>query len=207
MVRRSTWIVLLIFAALVGFTIFFQRYQANNTADSATAIPTVPPVYLFELGDAQLNEIKISDSTGKNVDLYRDQLTSLWAITDVPADQADSTKIESISTQLLSIQIQETLTQTVPLVSVGLETPAYTITLTTSSGTRLVTSVGMQTAIGSGYYVREPNGQIAIVEKTPMESILKLVDNPPLLPTATPEVTPGETILPVPTTKPSTPTP
>lgn len=207
MVRRSTWIVLLIFAALVGFTFFFQRYQANKPVDSATATPTTPPVYLFELGDAQINEIKISDSTGKNIDLYRDQLTSLWAIADMPPGQADSAQIDSISTQLRSIQIQEALTQTVPLSSIGLETPAYTITLTTSTGTQIVTYVGIQTAIGSGYYVRESNGQVAIVSKTPMESILQLVESPPLLPTATPQVTPTEAVTPVTAPSQATPTP
>ena len=207
MVRRSTWIVLLIFAVLVGFTFFFQRYQANKTVDSTTATPTVPPAYLFELGDAPLSEIKISDRAGKSVDLYRDQLTSLWAISDIPPDQADSAKIDSMSTQLRSIQIQETLTQTVPLTSIGLEMPAYTITLTTSTGTQIVTFIGIQTAIGSGYYVQVSNGQVAIVGKTPMDSILQLVESPPLLPTVTPQATPTETVTPAPGTSQPSPTP
>jgi hypothetical protein len=207
MVRRSTWIVLLIFAVLVGFAIFFQRYQANQTVDTATATATMPPTYLYNLGGAQVDGIKIADHTGKNIDLYRDPLTSQWGITDIPSDQVDATKIDTISTELQSMQIQQTLTQTVPLASIGLDIPAYTITLSTSAGTQFVTYVGIQTAIGSGYYIQDANGQVAIVDNTALDSILKLIDNPPLLPTATPELTPTGAITPVPTTSQATTTP
>jgi Domain of unknown function (DUF4340) len=207
MVRRSTFIVLLIFAFLVGFAILFQRYQANKTANLATVTPTVAPVYLFSLGDAQIDDIKIVGNSGKKIDLYRDPLTSKWAITDISPDQADSSKIDSISSQLRSMQIQETITQTVPPATIGLETPSYTITLTTSLGTQFVSSVGIKTAIGSGYYIRDTNGKVAIVATTPLDSILQLVDSPPLLPTATPEATLTETIVPVVPTSQATPTP
>jgi hypothetical protein len=207
MVRRSTLIVLLIFVVLVGFAILFQRNQANKAANVATATSTVAPVYLFNLGDAQVDDIKISDNTGKNIDLYRDQLTSKWAITNLPADQADSAKIDNISSQLRSMQIQETITQTVPLASIGLDSPAYTLTLTTSAGALFTTYVGIQTAIGSGYYVRDANGKIAIIDKTPLDSILQLLESPPLLPTATPEVTPTGTSAPTLSTSQGTPTP
>jgi Domain of unknown function (DUF4340) len=198
MVRRSTWIMLLLFAALVGFAFFFQRNRATQAVSTATPTPTIQPVYLFSLGDSELSNIKIVAQAGKSINLYRDQSTSKWAITNLPPGQADSTKIDSIGTEFRSMQIEETLSQTIALSSIGLELPAYTITLTTTLGTQFVAYVGIQTAIGSGYYIREPNGQVAIVGKTPMESILNLIDNPPLLPTATPEVTPPETVTPVP---------
>jgi len=207
MVRRSTWIVLLIFAILVGFAIYFQRYQANKPTVVSTATPTEPPTYLYSLGEAQVDGIKIADNAGKNIDLYRDPLTSQWGIANIPVDQVDTTKIDSISSQLVLIQIQDTLAQTVPLSTIGLEPPAYTITLSTSAGKQFVTYVGIQTAIGSGYYVQDATGQVVIVGKTPMDSILELVNTPPLLPTATPTETPTGASTPVPTSSPVTATP
>jgi hypothetical protein len=207
MVRRSTWIVLGIFVLLVGFAVVFQRYQTKQAENAATATPTVPPVYLLHLGDAQINDIKIADNTGSYINLYLDQASSQWAIEGVPTDQADSSKIETLSTQLLSLQVQEVLTETISLASIGLDTPSYTITLTTASNSQSVTYIGMQTAIGSGYYVRENDGPVMIVSKSAIDQFINVLQEPPLLPTATPEVIPTETIVPTTPTIPETPTP
>lgn len=196
MMRRSTWIVLAVFVLLVGFTIFFQRYQANKSNNISTSTPTVPPAYLYELKNAQVNDIKIADNAGKNINLYRDPTSSKWTIEGIPVDQVDSSQIESIASQLKSFQVQDTMTQTVSLASIGLDKPAYTITLTTNDGSQLITYIGMQTAIGTGYYVRNGTGQVMIVDKTTMDDIINLLKSPPLLPTATPEVTPTETVSP-----------
>jgi hypothetical protein len=207
MVRRSTWIVLIVFAVLVGFAWLFQRYQNNKAETAVTATPTVPPTFLYDLNNTEVNEIKIADHSGGGVDLYRDLSSSNWAIAGVPVDQADSFQIESISAQLFSLQVQETLTQTLPLDLIGLDTPAYTITMTTTDGTRIITHVGTETAIGSGYYARVDSGRVVILDKVVLDDILNLVDYPPLLPTATPEVTITSTTSPIEQESQVTPTP
>jgi hypothetical protein len=207
MVRRSTWIVLIVFALLVGFAWYFQRYQTNKAETVGTATPTAPPTYLYNLSSSEVNEIKISDASGSKIDLYRDPSSTNWAIADVPVDQADSFQIESISAQLFSLQAQETLTQTPPLDAIGLVTPTYTITMTTSEGTQINTYVGSETAIGGGYYARVDAGLVVIVDKVVMDDIVNLINNPPLLPTATPEVTPTSTTLPTGQENQATPTP
>jgi hypothetical protein len=207
MVRRSTWILLGVFALLVGFAWLFQRYQANKSSNVATATPTTAPVTLYSFPIAEVNNINITDSAGNSIDLYRDSSSSNWAITDVPVDQADTFQIESIGAELLSLQIQETLTQSVPLDSFGLVTPAYTITMTTSGGTQLVTYVGSPTVIGDGYYIRVDSGPVVILDKVAMDDVLNLLKNPPLLPTATLEVTPTETGTPIAPVSQATPSP
>jgi hypothetical protein len=207
MVRRSTWILLIIFALLVGFAWLFQRYQANKADNVATITPTTAPVKLYSLTITEVNNINITDSAGNSIDLYRDPVSFNWAITDVPVDQGDSFQIESVSSQLLSIQVQETLTQSLPLDSFGLVRPAYTITMTSSDGTQVVTFVGSPTAIGYGYYVRVDSGPVVIVDKVVMDDVLNLLTNPPLLPTATPEVTPTGTGTPIAPVPQETPTP
>ncbi len=209
MMRRSTWIVLGIFVLLIGFTLVYQRYQANNPAATPTfaTTPTAPPAMLYSLSDTQIKDIKIADNTGSYIDLYQDSNSASWAIEGVPAGQADSTKIKSISTDLLALQVQETLANTVSLAAVGLETPTYTITLTTTLNQALITYVGTPTAIGTGYYVRQNDGQIMIVDKSSLDPILNALKEPPLLPTPTPQVTPGETGSPAPPAGQGTPTP
>ncbi len=207
MMRRSTWIVLGIFILLVAFAVIFQRYQANQPDNSATATPTTPAVYLYNLGNVLISHIKIADKTGKYVDMYKDPLTGKWAIEGVPPEMADSSQIESLSSQLLGLQVLETLTQTLSLAAVGLDTPAYTITLTTSAGSQDISYIGMPTAIGTGYYVRDGNGPVLIVDKTALDSILGMLTTPPVLPTATPGVSPSPEISPTTPVSQETPTP
>jgi len=207
MVRRSTWIVLVVFLLLVGFAFIFQRYQTNKSVVTATATPTTPPVYLYNLGDAKVDEIKVADNTGKNIDLVKNTDTSKWEIKGVPADQADSSQIETVSSELLSLKVEDTLTDTLPLASIGLETPAYTITLKTSTGELLTTFVGMQTAIKTGYYVQDEAGHVLIVNNSGLNELLNLLETPPLLPTATPATTPTEITTPSATPNQVTPTP
>jgi hypothetical protein len=207
MVRRSTWILLLLFAILVGFAFFFQRYQTNKDDNAATATPTMAPQMVYNLGGAQVDDIKLSDSAGNSIDIYRDEEGSKWAIPDIPTDQVDSAKIDSASEQLFSLQVQETITQSLPLDSIGLASPAYNITMKLSDGTQLITEVGSPTPIGSGYYVRVNSGQLIIVDKLVMDDILQLLTEPPLLPTPTLEVTPVDTVLPTETGNQATPTP
>ncbi len=205
MMRRSTWIVLGVFVVLAGFTFFFERYQTNKAGNSATATPTSVPNYLLNLGGATVEDIKIADNTGKSIYLFRDPVSSGWAILGYPADKVDSAKVDQISSQLSTLQVQDTLTETVPLEAIGMAPAAYTITLSTSSGSKVSMLVGTLTAIGSGYYVQNDAGKLAIVSKTGLEDIINLLNTPPLLPTATPEVTPTE--IPTESGNPATPTP
>ncbi len=207
MVRRSTWILLVMFIVLATAVYLFQRYQAQKTDNTATATPTATPVKVYNLNGAQVENIKLSDSSGNALDLYKDQASSKWAISGVPVEKADSFQIESISAQLFDLQAQETFTQTPPLDSIGLITPTYTITMTTTGGSQTITSVGSQTPTGSGYYIRVNSGQVIIVDKLIMDDILHLLSNPPLLTTPTPEVTPTETTLPTDSGTKGTPTP
>src|SRR4030065_631286 len=192
MLRRSTWILLLILVALIGFTWLFQRYQKDKADNKATVTPTVPLSDLYALDGTEVNHIKIADSSGNQIEVYRDISTDQWAIADIPVEKADSFQIESISGQLFALQAQETLTDTPPLESIGLVTPTYTITMTTLDGAQLITYVGSPTPIGSGYYCRVGTGQVVIIDKLVMDDIVNLLTNPPLLPTPTPEVTSTE---------------
>jgi len=207
MVRRSTWILLIIFIALAGAVYFFQRYQTQKTDNAATATPSATPVKVYDLGGAQVEDIKISDSSGDTLDLYKDQASSKWAIADVPVEKADSFQIESVTAQLFDLQAQETFTQTPPLDAIGLITPTYTITMTATGGSQSITSIGSQTPTGSGYYIRVNSSQVMIVDKLILDDILHLLSNPPLLATPTPEVTATETVVPTDSGTKGTPTP
>jgi Domain of unknown function (DUF4340) len=196
MVRRATWIMLLVFGGLVLFAWLFQRFQSNKTENAATATPSATAANLYNLNATQLVEITLSSSNGKMIDFTRDPESANWEIKDLPIEQADSFQIESVSSQLLSLPAIDTLTQSPPLDSIGLDNPSYTITMVTADGKQIVTYVGSTSAIGTGYYVRVDSGPVVIVDKVSMDDVLKLINEPPLLATATPEVTASGTDTP-----------
>ena len=201
MIRRSTWILLVILALLVGFAFIFQRNQDKKAEITATAIPTDQRAVLFGVEGSQVSGIDITNSSGSLLKLFMDPLTATWAIRDVPLEQADTLQINANVEQLLASQIIETLTQPPPLDSIGLAAPVYTITVTTTDGFAVVAHVGALTPVGSGYYTRVGSGPVVIVEKTGIDNAIEMLSNPPLLPTptqATPTQTAASGITPLP---------
>ena len=197
MVRRTTWIVLLVFGLLVLFAWLLPRLQSNNAEGTAPASPTATVARLYDLTASQVDEINIVNSSGDTIEFTRDPEAKSWVIKDLPAEQADSPKIESVSTQLLSLQAIDTLTQPPPLDSIGLVNPAYTITMVTTDGKQIATYVGSISAIGTGYYMRVNNGPVVIVDNVIMDDVLKLLKDPPVMATPTPEVTTTGTGTPI----------
>jgi hypothetical protein len=188
--RRSTWILLLVFGLLVVFAWLFQRYQANKPDTSPTTTPIPTAAKLFSLTNLLVSELMIVDNQGNQVDLYRDQSTSNnWAVRDMPTDQADKVGIETAISDLLSIQIIDRLTEILPLHYIGLATPVYTLTLTTTDGRHIITEVGDKTPVGTGYYIRLDSGPVVIVDNITLDEVLNFVKKPPLLVTPTSEVT------------------
>jgi hypothetical protein len=207
MVRRSTWILLATLAILVGFTLLFQRYQANKTDNAATATPTIALINIYDLTGRQVNQVDLSDSSGGKVVFIRNAESGMWSIANTPVEQTDTIQIESNLAQLFAISAQETLTQTPPLDSIGLVTPAYTISITTADGATINTYVGSITPIGSGYYLRVNSGPIIIVDKVVMDDVLNMLINPTLITIPTPETTATQTVSPLDSGTPKTPTP
>jgi hypothetical protein len=196
MLRRSTWIMLLIFAVLAGFAFFYQRYQANHPEETATPVPTTSQSQLYNVESSQVSEVSIADSSGKQLSLYKDENKGQWAIRDYQVEQVDSFQIDSIIAQLLSMQVQETLVQPPPLEVIGLDAPGYTITIMMREGSQLVTFVGTPTPVGGGYYVQLNSNQVVIVDKITLDNVLNWLFVPPLVPTPTPGVVSTGTVSP-----------
>ena len=207
MVSRTTWILLIIFALLVGFAWLFQHYQTNSADNAATITPTIGLANIYNLIGKQVNEVSIADSTGGKIQFIRDNESEQWSMYDIPVDQVDSLQIESFFAQLFVMKAEETLTHTPPLDAVGLVIPAYTISIKTANGESINTYVGSLTPIGNGYYVRVNSGPIVIVDNTVLGDVVNMVANPPFIATPTPIFTLPETILPTDSIVQKTPTP
>ncbi len=183
MIRRSTAIILALFVLLLAGTLIWQRQQ-KQVSEKTT--PTPSQQSLLNL-DGKITSLQISDSQGKMVDLQLNDKGE-WQLKSPEAKQTDVNAADNAISQLLSLQVLSTLEQT-SSEATGLVTPTYTILLKLDNGKQSIINVGKPTPTGSGYYVLTSDKKLSVVEKSGLDMVLGLVDNPPIVATPTPEAT------------------
>ena len=199
MIRRNTWILIILFAALVGAAIYLQNQKAKQTA---SATPTSSSAFVFNTAtDGNPTDIKIESSTGVTVEVARDSSGS-WTVKSPVAMGANQAGAEAAATQIGALKVLGDFQ--LGLDVVGLDKPSYTITVVFSGGKTHKLLVGSVNPIQTGYYTQLDGGKTQIVDKPGLDSLLGIVTNPPYAQTLTPTVTP--TVF-VPPTETSTPAP
>jgi hypothetical protein len=209
MIKRPTWILVVVLALIAGLAYYMQTVPDNfiQKVLSAGKTPTVgtsrPP--LISLADAPLKGISITDANGHSVALKHE--TSGWTLSidtqsSVPADQSFAEQAAS-QAQTLQLTAAEIKPPTSDLSGFGLDKPAYIYKLVLASGKTVTFKIGKATITGDGYYLQREDGTIVAVEKYTMETLLNLLKEPPYMFPLTPTPTsaaelPTGTITPIP---------
>jgi hypothetical protein len=198
--RRSTVVYLLLLLVLAGV-----YYYLNNREQPADITVTLEPEsqvsYLFTAEDGLPTGIRIEAKTGETVEVERgaDEAWALMLPIEAKADQAAA---EAAASQVTTLRILDRVPDVDPEI-VGLSVPEYTLIIRFTSGVERKAEIGVITPTESGYYVRNADGEIVIVSKSSVDSLLGLLTNPPYLETplpSTPEagLPPAETTTPAP---------
>jgi hypothetical protein len=207
MLRRSTWIVLVIFAVLVIAIIAWQRFGLKEEPVEPTATVEATEM-VFDFSNQSITRYSISSADGSLITFEREPETGAWVVVDQPPELADSTQIETGANTLTFLTVSTKLATQPALEAMGLDKPAYVITLTLSNGEEAVLNVGDLTPTGTGYYVQADNDPAVVVSKVEIDTLINMLTTPPLGATYTPTVTMTETTTPTPTnTLTSTPLP
>jgi hypothetical protein len=184
MVKRSTWIWLVLFLVVVG-SFLYLKYRPIKEEAQVTSTPVVSE-YLLDETEGELVGIRIYNREYDIVMLER-TTGGLWSVTlpaPAPADQALAEAGATQATALLIVSIVKT---TPPLSDMGLDFPSYVIKLSFDSGASHTLEVGDSTPTGSGYYLRLDGGAIYIISQDGVNALLNLLTTPPYLaPTSTP---------------------
>jgi len=192
--KRSTIIIVFIFAALLVFTTLWQKNKAGK--DSTPTASATPVNYLLVFDTESLQELQITTFQGRSITLRRDE-AGVWAILEYPDQPADMTKVQTVIDQLATLNILSTLDSAPVAEVIGLDQPAYTIKFSLRDGVTKKVIVGDLTPTKSGYYVRiDGESSTHIVTKFNLDSLTKILDNPPLPSTPTPEAESIPTPLP-----------
>lgn len=186
MIKRSTWILVGIFSILVVVAIIIQGLQERKTAQIT---PTTASSYLIDSLDNPIVAMKISDYLGNVVEVKRGA-ENMWELVDPMTQDSDASRIGSVVSGTERIRIISTVDTPIDLKVIGLNPPKYRIEITFTDGQKQIIFVGDPTPTGSGYYAHLNPGPIQIVYKYTIDDLIKLLTEPPILPTPTISPTP-----------------
>ena len=204
MFRRNTLILVGIFVVMLATTFLIQRNKEQNPTLPESDLPTsVPPTYLFDFASESVVNVLIEGLDGQLIEMQKDA-AGMWSLVQPPTlpEGTDQTAISSAIGQLGTLRVLNELANTLELDVLGLDMPAYTITLTLDSGKTTEIQVGSSSPTGNGYYVRVDNASPKLVDKFFFDSLTGYISTPPILPTpvltTTLELSPTLTIVPAP---------
>ena len=192
MIRRSTVVYIILLLLIAGAYFYLKFRPPAATEASTTSEPTVQVSYLFTAEDGVPTDIKIQSKAGQSVEVGRDA-SDLWVVKAPIEAQADQGSAEAAATQVETMSILDKV-QNVDKKVVGLESPAYTLTVKFKNGRERTVNVGVVTPSESGYYVQDASGgDVVVVSKSSLDALLGMLTSPPYLETLTPSPIATET--------------
>ena len=199
MIRRATVVYVVLLLVLVGGYFYLKNREKPASAE-ATATPSAEISYLFTAEQGTPSSIRVESKAGKVVEVARDT-NQTWEVSQPTQAKADQGAAEAAASQVSTIQVLDRVPNVDPKV-VGLDTPAYVLTIKFTNGEKSI-NVGAVTPTESGYYVRDASGKIVIVSKDAIDALISLLDNPPYEKTLTPP--PGTPVTGTPPSETATP--
>jgi hypothetical protein len=182
--KRSTWIVLVVFLALVGLLVYLN--QRETPVEEADSTPTETVEYLFSATGGLPSSIDIEARTGERVAIERNE-AGAWVLKQPIEMEANQGSAEAAASQLSALRILSR--PEVAPGEAGLVEPSYVMIVKLTGGTEEVVRIGDLTPTSSGYYTNiNGSDEVLIVGKTGLDSLLTMVTSPPFLesPTSVP---------------------
>jgi hypothetical protein len=192
MVRRPTWILLVILALVVGAYTLMKSQSSIGNKETPSQISTI---YLITQADGVLQKLRIVDNKGNNFQMQRD-LSKTWVITSPKSGVADQGLAGAAEAQVAALRVVTILENPPDASTIGLGDPADTMDLEFINGTKHTIEVGYITPTNSGYYIRFDKSNIYIIEQSGIAALLTLLASPPYPPTETPSPTVESTSTP-----------
>ena len=178
--RTGTWITLLLLAALIGLAYYLNR---NEPIAETEATPALEATFVISEQDGNITSIEIKPVNGETVKVARNG-EKVWALELPSATEADQGLVEAAASQITALKIIGEVDADASIL--GLDEPAYVITIEFADGTKRTLEVGDTTPTRSGYYVRVDKKKTLILTLSGIDSLTNLTRFPPYLNTSTP---------------------
>lgn len=178
--RTGTWITLLLLAALIGFAYYLNR---NEPIAETEATPALEAAFVISEQDGNITSIEIKPVNGETVKVARNG-EKVWALELPSAAEADQGLVEAAASQITALKIIGEVDADASIL--GLDEPAYVITIEFADGRKRTLEIGDTTPTRSGYYVRVDRKKTLILTLSGIDSLTNLTRFPPYLNTSTP---------------------
>ena len=185
MIRRNTWMLLIVFAVLLAGAAYLQRSGGLEANEEETPEPALEEQRLLDVEVEQIRSFRIEDAQGSMLGVERDA-QGAWTLSEPQGGAADTARIDSALTSLSTLSVLNPLETNLALDVVGLSEPAYTLEIGLTEGGGHVIQVGEPTPTGTGYYARLDGGAPVVVSKFTIDSVAELLTSPPVAATASP---------------------
>src|SRR3972149_759473 len=178
--RTGTWITLLLLAALIGLAYYLNR---NEPIAETEATPALEATFVISEQDGNITGIEIKPVDGETVKVARNG-EKVWVLELPSATEADQGLVEAAASQITALKIIGEVDADASIL--GLDEPAYVITIEFADGTKRTLELGDTTPPRSGYYLRVDKKKTLILTLSSIDSLTNLTRFPPYLNTPTP---------------------
>jgi hypothetical protein len=143
---------------------------------------------LFDVIATDMVEVRITAQDGRALRVERvDEFQwQMLAPVEAGPEEVDIFALQSVLFGLMSLESTPLEEEITDLAAVGLDPPAYIIVIKLADGTQRSVQVGNLNGLSTDYFARRPEQPVLLVDALTLDSILQLLENPPLAPTALP---------------------
>ena len=195
MVRKQTWILLIIFALLLGGTFYLQKNPLPNN-EALTPSPTTSPKLLEGWEGSDIVWMELKENQASPIQIVQDQQGN-WSLESGAAADAgkvvvETGKAEQLRTEIAEMRATATLPASYQLEAIGLNALTRSLSIRDAQGKQITINIGKTDPTNSGYYVQVGTQAPVVVNKYTLEGIIDLFNG--VLPTPgqeTPTVTPS----------------
>ena len=177
MLKRPTLIIVAIFIVILVAAVIFQGNQDKVDLDT---LSETSQSFLIDIGDSEIIVLEINGKDGSQVIVKRD-LEGSWVLVEPSGIDADETRIESAVSQAGQLTTISKFESKIDLADLGLDQATYWINPTLSNGEQKTAFIGNITPTNNGYYAYMNGAPLQVVNKFSVDSLLDILDNPPIL--------------------------
>jgi hypothetical protein len=178
MIRKSTFILLLVFLILAGLAFALRPGLFKKSIIEST--PTTQPSLLDGFPVENLTSLQVSEKGLITFEISR-QTDGKWAITQPEGIQGDSGKIEQLLSSLYDLSPTSLVSANTPLEPLGISPDSLKITLANISGKQLILKPGGLTPTGSGYFIQVNSNPAVVISKYGYEGFVSMLQPESLL--------------------------
>ena len=194
MIRRSTWVLLAMFAVLLGATMVWTRSRpAPGDRPAAGGTPTLAPLWSVPANEIVGLRLEDRDS-GTILELRRGDEATPWRMLLPVEGPADAGRVEWAVNSLLAPRPRGTIPAPPDLEPYGLASPSRQVTVYFEGDVSKSFALGRISPTGGVFYVSVPGqGDVVLLNEISVSDVLSLLDALPYPPTPTPSETPSPT--------------